>query len=163
MNRIGLLLALVLFGCSPATQTSTSSATYEEDLTIYRPPVIIPDDQIEDVSGDSVVVEVEPEWDITYQLDSLLDSVAVMNQTQGFIDGYTIQVYTGSSRARATEVRKEVFMLLPGSEPAISYDLPNYKVKVGKFYHRLEAQTDFALIRDKFRNAILVPQKFRID
>jgi hypothetical protein len=156
------ILLLGISGCATSSNTSSSILTYEEDLTVFRPPVIM-NEQVVTAQEPEVIVPEVAEWDITYRLDSLLDSIAVNNQKQKFIQGYTIQVYTGSSRTTANEIRGEVFNILHGTLPKVTYDLPNYKVKVGKFYHRLEAQRDFAAIKKRFRNAILVPQQFTID
>ena len=158
-----LIILLGITGCATSTNTSSSIVSYTEDLTVFRPPVIR--NELVEVVEEKPVVEIPevPEYDITFKLDSLLDSIAVYNQKQKFIQGYTIQVYTGSSRKVANEVRSEVFNILRGTFPKVTYDLPNYKVKVGKFYHRLEAQRDFATIKERFRNAILVPQQFTIE
>ena len=157
------IVVLILAGCASTSQTSSSSDEYHEDLSVYRPPVIFSMDTTTTEGSETPVDIPEPVFDITHELDSLLDTLAINNQKQRYIDGYTIQVYTGNSRVDATEVRNAVFGILPGSDPTISYDLPNYKVKVGKYYQRLEAQRDFAAIKSHFNNTILVPQQFRIE
>ena len=167
MSRFLIFFGLILttVSCGTTTKSTTSTDNYREDLTVFRPPVIVAVDSIVKTENKDDLIEIpqEPEWDITYKLDSLLDSIAVNNQKQRYIQGYTIQVYTGNSRKVANNVISEVYGILPGRRPKITYDLPNYKVKVGKFYHRLEAQRDFAAIKDRYRNAILVPQQFVID
>jgi len=157
-----LILTLSLGACASLTKTPNSKQDYTEDLTVFRPPVVNSTEHPDSEEPVEIIIPEEPEWDITYKLDSLLDSIAVNNQRQKYIQGYTIQVYTGSSRTDANDVRNEVFRILPGTRPKVTYDLPNYKVKVGKFFHRLEAQRDFADIKDRFKNAILVPQQFLI-
>ncbi len=166
MSRFVIFFILILaMRCGIATKSTTSTEDYREDLTVFRPPVIANEDSGVETKDkdDQIEIPQEPVWDITYKLDSLLDSISVNNQKQKYIQGYTIQVYTGSSRKVANNVISEVYGILPGKKPKITYDLPNYKVKVGKFYHRLEAQRDFAAIRKRYINAILVPQQFRIE
>jgi len=158
---------LVVVSCSPTVKTG-SSQDYYEDLSILRPvfsndesgidnltePPDNPQDP--DIEGVQVV-------DITYKLDSLLDSVALYNQKKRLIQGYTIQVYTGSSSVEANKVKTKVYRILPGLTPRVTYDLPNYKVKVGKFYHRLQALKDFSEVKRNYPNAILVPQQFSFE
>ena len=169
MNEMGRYLFIVCLvfttvRCGTTTKTTASAQSYSEDLTVFRPPVIA-NESLEAIDNEQEPAQIpqSPEWDITYKLDSLLDSISVNNQKKKFIQGYTIQVYTGSSRKEANVAITDVYSILPGRKPKITYDLPNYKVKVGKFYHRLAAQRDFASIRRHYKNAILVPQQFSID
>ena len=159
--------------CSPALNTSTDKGYYE-DLSVFRPIYATSentDRQLVELlhTGESgqetseITEDFKAEFDLTYKLDSLLDSVAINNQQLKFYQGYTIQVYTGNSRDEANQAKAVVYRVLPSSRPEVSYDLPNYKVKVGKFNYRLEAQKDFAEIKRKFPTAILVPQQFKID
>ena len=158
---------MVLAGCSQVLSPGGNS-TYQEDLTGLIPEVAESDyvarssstESDEKSPSDSLLVE--PTMDITFRLDSLLDTIAVNDQRKRYVQGYTIQVYTGSSRSEANEAQSLVYRLLPGSKPTMSYDLPNYKVKVGRFLHRIQAQKDFVHIRKRFPNAILVPQQFVI-
>ena len=166
--KIGTL-ALIISACSPTLKTG-GSGDYHEDLSLLRPIYTIPDSnddpEVELIQNEIGVVETgefHPEFDITQKLDSLLDTVAVNNQQIKYVQGYTIQVYTGNSQEEANEAKAKVYQSLPGSRPQVSYDLPNYKVKVGKYYYRLQAQKEFATIKKVFQTAILVPQQFRID
>jgi len=179
MNRMHFqITSIVLFtgalvSCSPSLSTSTDK-DYYEDLSVLRPIYASPENTVHQSvelpqSGQTGQESVElsedfiAEFDITYRLDSLLDSVALNNQQIRYFQGYTIQVYTGNSREEANNAKALVYRILPSSRPAVSYDLPNYKVKVGKFNYRLEAQKDFAQIKREFPTAILVPQQFKID
>lgn len=161
-----LVLSGILFNrCASTTViSSSSSGSYTEDLTVFRPPVI-KDEPDEILSDDDSVTNIDIiiHDDITYKIDSLLDSISVNNQKKKYIQGYTIQVYTGNNRTLANNIRAEVYNILYGSRPTLTYDLPNYKVKVGKYYHRIKAQKDFYAVKRKFKNAILVPQQFKID
>ena len=48
-------------------------------------------------------------------------------------------------------------------EPELVYNQPNYKVKVGKFLTRLEAQPLFTQLKKEFDNAIVAPERIYID
>ena len=165
------VLLLVVLSCSPALNTQDGDGYYE-DLSVLRPVYTVPEDQTEpevellDTSTpaqDETAPPLVTEFDITQKLDSLLDTLAINNQQIKYVQGYTIQVYTGSSQSEANEAKAEVYKLLPGSRPSVSYDLPNYKVKVGKYYYRLQAQKEFAVLKKEFPSAILAPQQFRIN
>lgn len=165
------LLVIIAYGmvvsCAPTLKPDVAK-DYYEDLTVLRPTIetentVATDEPItppDDPQHPALYTESVP--DITFMLDSLLDSVALNNRKKEFIQGYTIQVYTGNSRVEANDVKAHVYRILPYSKPQVSYDLPNYKVKVGKFYHRLQAFKEYSTIKKKFPDAILVPQLFRI-
>lgn len=168
-----LSLLSMVAACSPATTTSSTN-DYYEDITVYRPKYEVQGSQAKPIANsiDSINIDSYPQMEaeldssmleISYKLDSLLDSIAVNNQQIKYYQGYTIQVYTGNSSDEANKVKSEVYRILPNSRPRVTYDLPNYKVKVGKYYNRLEANENFAMIRRKFGSAILVPQQFRIE
>lgn len=159
-----MVLAGVIFNRCASTTGMSSSVSYTEDLTVFRPPVIMYEPEGILSYDDTVMnIDIIIQGDITYKLDSLLDSISVNNQKQKYIQGYTIQVYTGNNRTLANNIIGEVYNILYGSRPTLTYDLPNYKVKVGKYYHRMEAQKDFYAVKRKYKNAILVPQQFKIE
>lgn len=165
-----LLLILLVTACATTTKTGSTS-DYYEDLSVLRPVYSLPESDddpevtlsTETQLSDNDTLDFNPQFDITQELDSLLDTIAVNNQRIRYVQGYTIQVYTGSSQDEANEAKAKVYQALPGSRPQVTYDLPNYKVKVGKYYYRLQAQKEFAIIRKEFPTAILAPQQFRID
>jgi len=167
MTRCWLpLCSLVVSACSQIISPAGTSK-YHEDLSLLIPDVdetgyqLAFSDKLTDEAIDTLMVV--PSGDITYEIDSLLDSIASNDQKKKFIQGYTIQVYTGGSRSEANFAQTTVYRMLPGSRPTLSYDLPNYKVKVGKFLHRIQAQKDFDIIKNELPAAILVPQQFAID
>jgi len=45
----------------------------------------------------------------------------------------------------------------------LKYDEPNFRVKVGKYYSRLDAQQDYSAIKEKFSSAIVIPERIPIN
>ena len=74
-------------------------------------------------------------------------------------DGYTIQLYYGELN-RANSIIKK-YRGLYGTWPAsIEYETPNYKVWVGNFSSRLDADRALLAIQDNFSSAfILKPER----
>ena len=108
------------------------------------------------------LVLIEPSNYINVYLDSILDSIAIADKTQSYYQGYTILLYTGSSREQATMARGKVRSLELDVEPDLVYNQPNYKVKVGKFLTRLEAQPLYTELKREFRNAIVAPERIYV-
>ncbi len=69
------------------------------------------------------------------------------NKAQNRIDGYRIQIYYGSENG-AISARNKFIGLFPNTATYIDYESPDWKVKVGNFKTKLEA--------DKAREEILL-------
>lgn len=166
VNIYLLGLLLTVNACQVAVKTrSSASSSYQEDLSTLRPVV-------EDIRNDSTgtdtlppedLVLLEPTNHINVFLDSILDSISIADQRQRFYQGYTILLYTGSSREQATMARGKTVAMELDLEPELVYNQPNYKVKVGKFLTRLEAQPFYTKLKKEFDNAIVAPERIYIE
>ena len=160
------LIALVAFtSCSPITTSTMSSLeSHNEDLSVYRPRFDTVDTLIAktDISQVAAVSYPEPEYDVTEDLNSVLDSIDALKANKSFVEGFTIQVYSGTNSEEAKIARGRVYSVLSGFSPSLKYDEPNFKVRVGRYFTRLEAQTTFSKLKSKFPNAIIIPQRIYI-
>ncbi|MEL7003951.1 MAG: hypothetical protein AAFN93_14610 [Bacteroidota bacterium] len=161
-----LLVAIVAFSCSTTSIPSSSNAErYSEDLSIYRPKYDV-NKESEIISSDQNVSQslefIEPEYDVTEELNEVLDSIDVLRDDVRYIDGYTVQVYYGTNSSEASLIKGKVKRLLPDSSPLLKYDEPNFRVKVGKFYSRLEAQQTYSALKAKFQSALVIPERIYI-
>ncbi len=86
------------------------------------------------------------------QLVKLLD---IYREAKANADYYTIQVGFGSYDY-AEELRDEVSLEFPEYDPQIVFDSPTYRVHIGKFRSRLEAEKKFLEVRQKFPGALLL-------
>jgi len=163
-----LVVAALISACSSGTLPSSSDEKYVEDLSVHRPEIP------ETPGNSSSTVEVnepennytafiEPEYDVTEELDAVLDSIDRIREEIKYVNGFTILVYSGTSSERAHIAKGKVFSALPDSKPILKYDEPNFRVKVGKYYSRLDAQQDYSAIREKFSSAIVIPERIPIN
>lgn len=163
-----LALVALVAGCK-SVQTGTTSSSqdgkYSEDLSALRPKMeaqntetITPEQAKRDPKA-----YVEPQFTVNKQLDAVLDSIDRINLTRKFIEGYTIQVYSGQKREDALNIKKQLTISTPHITSEVHYEQPNFKVKAGKYYTRLEAQKDFEQIKKYFPSAILVPGQISIN
>lgn len=180
MNRFSIFiffiatLALVSSACSPSKNIGTQGAdTYSENIAQNR---ITYTDSLESVMvGSEVNTNVRPnpetpvvnynintQYDINEPLDEFLEKVSERNAESNTYQGFTVQVYTGSSREKANESKNMVYNLLPDASPTISFDPPNYKVKVGEFTDRLEAQPTYTTLKGNFPVVLIVPERFPV-
>lgn len=164
------------FSCAGTGSTPQKSTGYkvdfEEDLSVHRTASAYK--TAEELAPGSGATASSPESrfpeapalmvnDITQDLDKLVAEVARKNSTIKSIPGYTIQVYSGTNREQANLARRNVYQVLPDAQPEIKYVQPNYKVQVGQFVERLEAQKTFSLIKKEFPSALIIPDRIEIN
>jgi len=168
IRSVILLVVMVAWGCKPTQPTSgiQPDGKYTEDLSTQRP-------QVEETTETTLVAPdkikrdpkayVEPTHTVNKQLDVVLDSIDRINLTKKFIEGFTIQVYSGTKREDALNAKKQLLTILPQFESELQYLQPNYRVKLGKYFTRLEAEKDYQQVKRFFKAAILVPDKIVIN
>jgi hypothetical protein len=160
------VFALIFIGCKPAQQTQTAqTGKYSEDLSMLRPKVEVPVETVaeEGKNKRDLKAQVDPIFTVNKQLDAVLDSIDRINLTRKFIDGFTIQVFAGTKREDAMNVKKQLTTSIPNIESELQYAQPNFRVKVGRYFTRLEAEKDYEQIRRYFPSAIVVPDKISIN
>jgi len=175
LNNITLLAAfcLVFSACLPPKTIGTSGEdSYNEDLSELRRTYA---DSLSQAmqNGSNRPSTAQPEtpqlnaaidtrYSINDQLDDFIYDVTSRNQDNNTYQGYTVQVYTGSSRDKANSAKTRVYGILPEASPRISFDPPNYKVKIGEFTDRLEAQPIYSELKNAFQVVLIVPERFPI-
>src|SRR5687768_7359257 len=99
--------AIIFMGCASRVTTSgtASAGKYSEDLSIWRPEAKVPVDS-SSVNPDTPQRTrtnryVQARYAVNDQVDAVLDSIYEQNQNKGFVDGYTIQVHSGTKREDA--------------------------------------------------------------
>lgn len=168
-------ILLVVGACSPKTISTKGEASYSEDL---RPYHLNYEDSLKSLGLDSngetdenvvpnpekkqIYANIETKYAITDSINNFLDKVAAHNRQTNEYQGVTIQVYSGFDREKANAAKNKVYDVLPDSEPRLVYEQPNYKVRVGKFTSRLEAQKAYAALKDAFPLVLIVPEKFKV-
>lgn len=164
-KRFLYIFIALLAGCKSYQSTTTTQAgKYAEDLSSLRPKAVEPVDSV--VSTQQTVKKttyVEPKYNVNKQLDNVLDSINRINLNRKFVDGFTIQVYSGLDREAALNAKKSLATSLPDLESEVHYNQPNFRVKAGKYFNRLDAQKDFIAIKKVFPSAIVIPDKIEIN
>lgn len=168
MKRVMIvLIGLALVACGgPKKATSTTgnkTSRYSEDLSAVRPHIKVP--------ADSTLVPPVPEtqnmtipparYAVTEPLNAVLDTISAYHTSRRYIEGYTIQVYTGDKEGALTAKRR-LTMALPDLDSEIKFDPPTFRVRVGRYMRTLDAQKDFVAIKKHFSSAILVPHKIAL-
>ena len=164
-----LMISLVLLNIACAVQQSTSNSsaeTHAEDLRMER--IKFEEEPKKDVSAANVPESKDPHKNIpatqtvNVKVDSVLDSLDRLNQYRTFVDGFTIQIYSGQNREEAIGAKSKMVMEANDLDASVQYTQPKFRVTSGQYYSKLEAQKDLLRIRKLFPNAILIPEKISI-
>ncbi|TPN86064.1 SPOR domain-containing protein [Aquimarina algicola] len=93
------------------------------------------------------------------KLKALLDIKSKMEKDGEFSDRYKIQLYYGNLK-KANEIIKSARQDFEQWDSSLQWETPNYKVWIGNYRTRLEADRALKEIREKFPNAfIFKPEK----
>lgn len=160
------LVYAVLIGCAAPKATTTSSPAastsgYTEDLTGLRPKTEAStvDTVVTKTSGGVKTTKyVEPVAAVNTEIDAVLDSIDRLNIARKYVDGFTVQVFSGK-REDAINVRKQLASLVPEITSEIQFTEPIFRLKAGKYFNWIDAQADYALIKKYFPAAIVIPEK----
>src|SRR3954471_2918189 len=93
-----IVVMMTSFFCSAQ---KNSKSYYHEDLYQLRPKV---EDVVDTVSSETLVRkkgDVVTSKNVNNRVDVVLDSINRFNASRKFIDGYTIQIYSGQNREEA--------------------------------------------------------------
>jgi len=105
---------------------------------------------------------VDPKYAVNKKLDTVLDSIDRYNTSREFINGFTIQIYAGLKREDALNAKKNLTSSLPELNSEVEYSQPSFRVKVGKYFTRIDAQADYVAVKKYFPTAIVIPDKVAI-
>ena len=141
--------------------------TYEEDLSIYRPKFKSGDESNKQTSASQPVqsskstVSDSP-LHVNKKLDAILDTIAMRNKSVKFTNGFRIQIYVGNDRKSADDAKIYTYQKYPEIFPYLSYQQPIYKVKIGDFLNRMDAERYYSDIKDLYPSAMILPDRVEI-
>ncbi|PWG06088.1 SPOR domain-containing protein [Polaribacter aquimarinus] len=90
----------------------------------------------------------------TKEIKDLIAKKRAFNKKHGF--GYRIQLYNGNEQ-KARKFRARFRIEFPNNEIKLVYRAPEWKVQVGNYKTKLEADKDLIKFQEKFSGIIVVP------
>ncbi|WP_373517133.1 SPOR domain-containing protein [Pricia sp.] len=88
----------------------------------------------------------------------ITDLLAIYKTANESAAYYRIQVGFGDF-AKANEIKSKVEQDFPGLFSNIDFDSPTYRVRVGRFKNKLDAERKFKEVRQKYPDAMLLQPK----
>jgi hypothetical protein len=120
------------------------------------------------VSTDSIVSPGTLKVTGDSRLSALIQKHIEVNQDDcpNIIEGYRVQVFsssgTGSSQ-KAREARTKFLSFYPGLKAYTDYEAPNFRVRVGDYRTKLEAEKIKKMISQEFPACFIVPDFINTD
>ena len=136
MNKAALYLLLISLFLSSFARAQKVITTYHKDSTL----ILTRDERLDQL--------------IAQQKDN-----NILKQT---MPGYRIQIYFGGTRQKATEIKNDFSEKHPEVPSYLSYSAPNFKVRVGDFLTRLEAQKFMRNIQGQYVTAFIIPDEVKL-
>jgi hypothetical protein len=99
---------------------------------------------------------------VNKKLDAILDTIAMRNKAVKFTNGFRIQIYVGNDRKAADDAKIYTYQKYPEIFPYLSFQQPIYKVKIGDFLNRMDAERYYSDIKDLYPFAMILPDRVEI-
>lgn len=90
------------------------------------------------------------------KVKELVNRHVAFNVEKETINGYRVQIHFGGERKKAEKIRTEFLQHYPEVSAYELYQQPNFKVRVGDFRTRLEAQNFLKQLAGEFPSAFIV-------
>ncbi len=163
-------MLVILAACGPKKVPQTTSKSdinrFQEDLSGIRPTYAVAVEPTEaNKKPEKPIIAAtagKSNLDVSKKLDIILDTIAVRNKSIRYAQGFRIQIYSGNDRKEAENAKTASYQLFPQITPYLIYSQPVYRVKVGDFLDRIEAEKYYIGYKTAYPGAIVVPDKVDI-
>jgi hypothetical protein len=171
-----LTFGLLFQGFLHAQEIPKGYEKYEsEDLSFFRKKVIFqdpfPNNIIEidstQFKGKAPVgkdTSVLIKLDYGHEIEDLLERHKNMdqNQLEKMVKGFRIQLYAGLDRGAADKIKLEFLGIWPEIQVFQTYNRPTFRVRVGNYLTRSEAEMFCQRVKNQFTGAFVVPELIQI-
>lgn len=86
----------------------------------------------------------------------LIEQHILFNKEHGELPGYRIQVMATSSLVTAKEAKAGFLKQFDDYRATIVFEAPNYKLRIGNYTNRFDANRDLQLLLESYPNALIV-------
>ncbi len=97
------------------------------------------------------------------RIERLVDKHIAINKEKETISGYRIQICSSANRNLALEIKAELQLGYPDLKSYLSYHQPYYKLRIGDYHTRLEAEKHRQLIIGDYKDAFIVSDEIFIE
>lgn len=110
----------------------------------------------------SVVVKKDPRVDLLVNKQIEINEVTTRNARR-FVPGFRIMVISSNNRNNVTEAKTKMYREFPELKAYMMYQAPFFRLKVGNFVERTEAEVYLSQIQRLFKNNVyIVPDTIEV-
>jgi hypothetical protein len=113
-----------------------------------------------------ILLSQENEGDIRVEssasVKELITKKIAFNKEQNSFPGYKIQIYYGSEK-ECYEIKDEFTSLFPDIPTSIIFSTPQWKLQVGEYRSRLEADKSIQSIKKEYPSAIVLATEIELE
>ena len=158
ISILSLFFVLSCVNQKISISSNNDSRKYFEDLSFIRES-----ENVSNSTNDENIVDKKNNLGIDIELDSILKIIKSEVDEEIFTDGYTIQIYLGDKREEAENTVEKLFEYDSLIKSNTIFTQPNYRVKTGTFEDRFKANFEYNKLKKTFPNAIIIPEKIKIN
>ena len=158
ISILSLFFVLSCVNQKISISSNNDSRKYFEDLSFIRES-----ENVSNSTNDENIVDKKNNLGIDIKLDSILKIIKSEVDEEIFTDGYTIQIYLGDKREEAENTVEKLFEYDSLIKSNTIFTQPNYRVKTGTFEDRFKANFEYKKLKKTFPNAIIIPEKIKIN
>jgi hypothetical protein len=162
--RFSLCILICLASCGkkaiPVSNKIEENTEINEDLSEFR-PVTEAKAIVSNNTNIPPKLTTEPLF-INAKIDAHLAERAEKNKAVKYANGYRIQLYVGRERKQADDAKIFIYENFPNINPYLSYSLPIYKLKIGDFLTKNDAERVLNQLKNQYPEAIVVPEKIDV-
>lgn len=166
---------LLLTGCAPTRPAPTDTTTRPAARPTTTAAAPAADPLVADVARFRPKIEPAPPVtrpttptapttapDDTERADNQLAAWTAANQQIKSAPGFRILAYTGNSRDDAMRIRTAVIRRDPTEHDYLLYEQPTFRLKIGDYFSRLEAEQALARWRDVIPQGLIVAEPVNV-
>lgn len=165
MTKISSFLVVVLLTVSCSRNITSGNASdkekiteYEESLEGVRPKVAwekVEELEVVPALEDNSFLPTEPKND-NVRIQEALTKIVAYNASITEMQGYRLQIFSGNSRGDFESTKSYILQYFPELEIYESYSQPTYKIKVGDFLKKMDAERYYGSIVNRFSSAKII-------
>ncbi|MCF8254559.1 MAG: SPOR domain-containing protein [Bacteroidia bacterium] len=95
-------------------------------------------------------------------LDSLIEKNIEENRSHQTMDGFRIQLFSGSERNNANALKAKFKQDFPDEPSYLIYQQPYFKLRVGDYRNFIEAQQMYLQLQKVYDQLLIVPDKINL-
>lgn len=160
MIRALIFILIFVVGCinKPPASSQYLEKGYFEDLSFLRESP-----EKNNVDSNSInEISIIEESKFNKELENIYITYENTPKNK-YLNGYTIQIFSGLEREKADSIFFTADSIYSELDIYTLYDQPNYRVKVGKYFYRINANKALNKLINDFSEAIIVPERIKIN